>query len=72
MCLGCPTLLPLNHTGGLDFVQASLSKLNNVTENVTYTIMEVGRMSSQVGQRNVDVVALHASISTSHIHISLF
>ncbi|XP_061587255.1 alpha-2-HS-glycoprotein-like [Cololabis saira] len=48
LCLGCPTLLPLNHTGGLDFVQASLTALNNLNENVTYTVLEVGRMSSTV------------------------
>ncbi|XP_053294481.1 alpha-2-HS-glycoprotein 2 [Pleuronectes platessa] len=48
MCGGCFDLLPLNHTSGLDFVQASLATFNNNTGNVTYTIMEVGRMSSQV------------------------
>uniref|UniRef100_A0A3P9J2K8 Alpha-2-HS-glycoprotein 2 n=1 Tax=Oryzias latipes TaxID=8090 RepID=A0A3P9J2K8_ORYLA len=48
LCLGCPELLPLNHTAALDFVHASLSKLNNETENVTYTLVDVGRMSSQV------------------------
>ncbi|RVE61460.1 hypothetical protein OJAV_G00170930 [Oryzias javanicus] len=48
LCLGCPTLLPLNHTAALDFVHASLTKLNNVTENLTYALVDVGRMSSQV------------------------
>ncbi|XP_041848195.1 alpha-2-HS-glycoprotein-like [Melanotaenia boesemani] len=48
ICLGCPTLLPLNHTLALDFVQASLTKLNNRSENVTFTILEVGRISSQI------------------------
>ncbi|XP_012716379.2 alpha-2-HS-glycoprotein 2 [Fundulus heteroclitus] len=54
LCIGCPTLLPLNHTQGLDFVQASLTKLNNVTQNVTYALLEIGRISAQVvsgGQR---------------------
>ncbi|XP_072219619.1 alpha-2-HS-glycoprotein-like [Leuresthes tenuis] len=48
MCIGCSTLLPLNHTAALEFVQASLTKLNNRTENITYTILEVGRMSSKI------------------------
>ncbi|KAM9719762.1 alpha-2-HS-glycoprotein-like [Menidia menidia] len=47
-CLGCSTLLPLNHTSALEFVQASLTKLNNRTENITYTVLEVGRMSSKI------------------------
>ncbi|XP_035026410.1 alpha-2-HS-glycoprotein 2 [Hippoglossus stenolepis] len=44
----CSDLLPLNHTLALDFVQASLATFNNNTVNKTYTILEVGRMSSQV------------------------
>lgn len=69
MCLGCPTLLPLNHTTGLDFVQASLTALNTMNENVTYTILDVGRMTSQVGLRILifilDVMARHVLICTS-------
>nr|XP_046263985.1 alpha-2-HS-glycoprotein 2 [Scatophagus argus] len=48
LCLGCRTLLPLNDTAALGFVHASLATVNNRTENVTYTVLEVGRMSSQV------------------------
>uniref|UniRef100_UPI0037E81961 alpha-2-HS-glycoprotein-like n=1 Tax=Semicossyphus pulcher TaxID=241346 RepID=UPI0037E81961 len=48
LCLGCPTLLPLNDTAALDFVYASLVTFNNFTVNQTYSILEVGRMSSQV------------------------
>ncbi|XP_042353825.1 alpha-2-HS-glycoprotein 2 [Plectropomus leopardus] len=48
MCLGCPTLLPLNDTMALDFVQASLATFNNMTVDLKYIIMEVGRMSSQI------------------------
>ncbi|CAL9688933.1 unnamed protein product [Knipowitschia caucasica] len=47
LCLGCPTLLPLNDTKALDFVLASLGTFNNMTENVTFSLLEVGRMSSQ-------------------------
>uniref|UniRef100_A0A3B4U2M8 Alpha-2-HS-glycoprotein 2 n=1 Tax=Seriola dumerili TaxID=41447 RepID=A0A3B4U2M8_SERDU len=49
LCLGCYSLLPLNDTAGLEFAHASLATFNNNTVNVTYTILEVGRMSSQVG-----------------------
>ncbi|KAM9845426.1 alpha-2-HS-glycoprotein-like [Aulostomus maculatus] len=48
LCLGCPALLPLNHTVALDFVQASLATFNNRTVNMTFTVLEVGRMSSQI------------------------
>ncbi|XP_033993337.1 alpha-2-HS-glycoprotein-like isoform X2 [Trematomus bernacchii] len=48
LCLGCATLLPLNDTTALDFVHASLATFNNMTEKVTYAVMEVGRMSSKV------------------------
>ncbi|XP_060900161.1 alpha-2-HS-glycoprotein 2 [Labrus mixtus] len=48
ICLGCPTLLPLNDTAALDFVHASLVTVNNFTVNGTYIILEVGRMLSQV------------------------
>ncbi|XP_068594377.1 alpha-2-HS-glycoprotein-like [Cebidichthys violaceus] len=47
-CLGCATLLPLNDTTALDFVHSSLATVNNRTVDVTYAVMEVGRMSSQV------------------------
>uniref|UniRef100_A0A8C4YYE1 Cystatin fetuin-A-type domain-containing protein n=1 Tax=Gadus morhua TaxID=8049 RepID=A0A8C4YYE1_GADMO len=46
MCLDCPTLLPLNDTIGLDFVQASLGTFN-VRTNQTFSLMEVGRMSKK-------------------------
>ncbi|XP_070701823.1 alpha-2-HS-glycoprotein-like [Pempheris klunzingeri] len=48
LCLGCPALLPLNDTAALDFVHASLATFNNMTDNVTYAVLEVGRMSSQI------------------------
>ncbi|CAL8280998.1 unnamed protein product [Lota lota] len=46
MCLGCPTLLPLNDTSGLDLVHASLGIFNGRI-NDTFVLMEVGRMSKQ-------------------------
>ncbi|XP_059915907.1 alpha-2-HS-glycoprotein-like isoform X2 [Gadus macrocephalus] len=46
MCPDCPTLLPLNDTIGLDFVQASLGTFN-VRTNQTFSLMEVGRMSKK-------------------------
>ncbi|KAM8851180.1 alpha-2-HS-glycoprotein-like [Spinachia spinachia] len=51
LCLGCASLLPLNDTAALEFVQASLATFNNMTVNVTYAVKEVGRMSSQVVSR---------------------
>uniref|UniRef100_G3PUE5 Alpha-2-HS-glycoprotein 2 n=1 Tax=Gasterosteus aculeatus TaxID=69293 RepID=G3PUE5_GASAC len=53
LCVGCATLLPLNDTAALDFVQASLATFNNRTVNVTYAVKEVGRMSSKVGPETV-------------------
>lgn len=47
ICSGCPILLPLNDTVALDFVSASLTSFNNITEK-TFALLEVGRMSSQV------------------------
>ncbi|XP_056149628.1 alpha-2-HS-glycoprotein 2 [Lampris incognitus] len=48
MCLGCPTLLPFNDTAALAFVHTSLATFNNLTVNSTFTLMEVGRVSSQI------------------------
>ncbi|XP_037644315.1 alpha-2-HS-glycoprotein-like isoform X1 [Sebastes umbrosus] len=49
LCMGCPSLLPLNNTNALDFVQASLATFNNQSvDDATYTVMEVGRMTSQI------------------------
>ncbi|XP_054624188.1 alpha-2-HS-glycoprotein 2 [Dunckerocampus dactyliophorus] len=48
LCVGCPSLLPLNDTRALDFVHASLATFNNITVNVTYALLEVGRMSTQI------------------------
>lgn len=53
LCLGCQILLPLNHTAALNFVHASLATFNNMTENITYTVLQVGRLSSQVGPRMI-------------------
>uniref|UniRef100_A0A8C4HHJ3 Cystatin fetuin-A-type domain-containing protein n=1 Tax=Dicentrarchus labrax TaxID=13489 RepID=A0A8C4HHJ3_DICLA len=64
LCLGCPTLLPLNDTSALDFVHASLATFNNMTVDVTYTLLEVGRMSSQVGPRIIHPVQCTYANST--------
>ncbi|WP_289465531.1 cystatin domain-containing protein, partial [Klebsiella pneumoniae] len=64
-CVGCFSLLPLNDTAGLEFVHASLATFNNITANVTYTTLEVGRMSSQVvsggPQYSVEYVIVEAN-----------
>uniref|UniRef100_A0A3B3XDJ0 Cystatin fetuin-A-type domain-containing protein n=1 Tax=Poecilia mexicana TaxID=48701 RepID=A0A3B3XDJ0_9TELE len=67
LCSGCSTLLPLNHTQGQDFVQTSLIKLNNETQNLTYSLLEIGRMSSQVGSPLPPQVHIHAG-RVSHKH----
>ncbi|KAM9350139.1 alpha-2-HS-glycoprotein-like [Symphorus nematophorus] len=48
LCLGCPTLLPLNDTTALDFVRASLASFNSMNANETFALVEVGRMSLQI------------------------
>lgn len=48
LCAGCPALLPLNDTTALNFVLDSLVTVNNRTKNITYSLLEVGRMSAQV------------------------
>uniref|UniRef100_A0A667YCU1 Alpha-2-HS-glycoprotein 2 n=1 Tax=Myripristis murdjan TaxID=586833 RepID=A0A667YCU1_9TELE len=48
ICLGCPTLLPLNDTNALDLVHASLAHYNNNSINATYMLLEVGRLTSQI------------------------
>uniref|UniRef100_A0A3P8PID2 Cystatin fetuin-A-type domain-containing protein n=1 Tax=Astatotilapia calliptera TaxID=8154 RepID=A0A3P8PID2_ASTCA len=68
LCLGCPSLLPLNNTDALDFVHASLTTFNNMTVNTTHVLLEVGRLSSQVRQSGYflpDVTQLHALTCTA-------
>ncbi|XP_029970993.1 alpha-2-HS-glycoprotein 2 [Salarias fasciatus] len=48
ICLGCPSLLPLNDTAAVDFVETSLGTFNNITANETFVLLEVGRLSSQL------------------------
>lgn len=48
--MGCHTLLDFNHTVALDFVHASLATFNNNTKNQTFSLLEVGRMTSQVNE----------------------
>ncbi|TRY53950.1 hypothetical protein DNTS_029798 [Danionella cerebrum] len=48
-CLGCPQLLPLNDTDGLQLIESSLDYFNkNNTLNATFALFEIGRMASQV------------------------
>ncbi|XP_030646986.1 alpha-2-HS-glycoprotein 1 [Chanos chanos] len=49
LCVGCPALIPLNHTEGLQMVEDALERFNNVTEDgVHFALLEVGRLKSQV------------------------
>ncbi|KAJ8279618.1 hypothetical protein COCON_G00066840 [Conger conger] len=47
-CGGCPTLLPLNHTDGLEVVDVALEALNRQANATTYKLVEVSRLTSQV------------------------
>uniref|UniRef100_A0A8C5GBB1 Alpha-2-HS-glycoprotein 2 n=1 Tax=Gouania willdenowi TaxID=441366 RepID=A0A8C5GBB1_GOUWI len=47
-CVGCHSLLPLNHTSALEFVHISLETFNNRTKNETFLLHEVGRLSSRI------------------------
>lgn len=48
-CIGCPHLVPLNDTDGLQLIQNSLDSFNkNNTLNNKFALLEIGRMSSQV------------------------
>lgn len=68
-CAGCPILLPLNDTMALDFVQTSLVTLNNMTENITYTLAEVGRVTSQVGSNMIYTVLIFFLQDWMHLRV---
>lgn len=74
LCLGCPTLLPLNDTTALNFVLDSLVTVNNRTKNITYSLLEVGRMSSQVSLRLTCSVwvSTHVSAVASSTAVLMF
>lgn len=76
LCLGCPTLLPLNDTTALDMVHASLALYNNNSINATYMLLEVGRLTSQVSLNvsyfcNLKYKILFVAVS-SQIFLNLF
>ncbi|KAG5851408.1 hypothetical protein ANANG_G00093030 [Anguilla anguilla] len=49
MCVGCPVLLPLNHTDGLQMVDRSLAMFNKQSNlTTTFALLEVARLTSQV------------------------
>ncbi|XP_061099100.1 alpha-2-HS-glycoprotein-like isoform X2 [Conger conger] len=50
VCIGCPQLVPLNHTDALQVVSASLAVFNGKLDNnsVQFALLEVGRLSAQV------------------------
>ncbi|XP_051555256.1 alpha-2-HS-glycoprotein-like [Myxocyprinus asiaticus] len=49
LCLGCPLLIPLNDTDGIQLIEASLDGFNkNHTLNTKFALFEIGRMASQV------------------------
>lgn len=55
VCPDCPTLLPLHDPQGLESVKAAVEKFNNDSKQTSYfKLLEVGRLSTQVGTVNPD------------------
>ncbi|XP_028831553.1 alpha-2-HS-glycoprotein 2 [Denticeps clupeoides] len=67
-CVGCINLLPLNHTDALIVTSASLASFNNQTGNATtskFSLLEVGRLSSQVLAGGPRLFAEYAIVETN-------
>ncbi|KAA0718861.1 hypothetical protein E1301_Tti011360 [Triplophysa tibetana] len=66
MCLGCPQLIPLNDTDGLQLIESSLNDFNkNQTLNSKFALFEIGRMASQVLPGGIKYFAEYAIIDTN-------
>ncbi|NP_001093499.1 alpha-2-HS-glycoprotein 2 [Danio rerio] len=65
-CLGCPHLLPLNDTDGLQLIEASLDSFNqNNTLKTKFALFEIGRMTSQIVSGVPQYFAEYAIIGTN-------
>ncbi|KAK2901372.1 hypothetical protein Q8A67_009487 [Cirrhinus molitorella] len=65
-CLGCPQLVTLNDTDGLQLVQSSLDYFNkNNTLNTKFALLEIGRMGSQIISGGPKYFAEYAIIGTN-------
>ncbi|XP_026998229.1 alpha-2-HS-glycoprotein 2 [Tachysurus fulvidraco] len=65
-CVGCSVLQPLNHTSGSQLVEASLGQFNNKhTLNAAFTVLDIGRLSSQVVSGGALIRAEYAIIETN-------
>nr|XP_055058953.1 alpha-2-HS-glycoprotein 2 isoform X2 [Misgurnus anguillicaudatus] len=70
ICLGCPQLIALNDTDGVQLIEASLDVFNkNHTFNTKFALFEIGRIASQVvsgGNRYFAEYAIIDTNCTSH------
>ncbi|KAF4116881.1 hypothetical protein G5714_001434 [Onychostoma macrolepis] len=65
-CLGCPQLVPLNDTDGLQLIETSLDYFNkNNTLNTKFALLEIGRMGSQIVSGGHRYFAEYAIIGTN-------
>ncbi|XP_052403295.1 alpha-2-HS-glycoprotein 2 [Carassius gibelio] len=65
-CLGCPQLVPLNDTDGLQLIKTSLDYFNkNNTLNTKFALLEIGRMGSQIVSGGPRYFAEYAIIGTN-------
>ncbi|XP_043074715.1 alpha-2-HS-glycoprotein 2 [Puntigrus tetrazona] len=65
-CLGCPQLVALNDTDGLQLIQTSLDYFNkNNTLNTKFALLEIGRMGSQIVSGGARYFAEYAIIGTN-------
>ncbi|XP_067310263.1 alpha-2-HS-glycoprotein 2 [Pseudorasbora parva] len=65
-CVGCPLLIPLNDTDGLQLIASSLDSFSkNNTLNTKFALLEIGRMSSQIVGGGLKYFAEYAIIGTN-------
>ncbi|KAG7488105.1 hypothetical protein MATL_G00030980 [Megalops atlanticus] len=65
-CVGCMELLPLNDTDALQVVHSSLALYNNKsTDNSTFELLEVGRMSSQIVSLGAKIMVEYVILETT-------
>uniref|UniRef100_A0A8C1UKN4 Alpha-2-HS-glycoprotein 2 n=1 Tax=Cyprinus carpio TaxID=7962 RepID=A0A8C1UKN4_CYPCA len=65
-CLGCPQLIPLNDTDGIQLIKTSLDYFNkNNTLNTKFALLEIGRMGSQIVSGGPRYFAEYAIIGTN-------
>ncbi|KAI4885503.1 hypothetical protein NFI96_033714 [Prochilodus magdalenae] len=65
-CAGCPYLIPFNDIGATQLVKDSLDIFNaNNTHNAVFSLLEVGRLSSQIVSGGPKLIAEYVVIETN-------